>query len=139
MAKVRSTAAGVLTILLAGCSSAPPTAPDSGARAVVRDYFEAVVRKDWQAAYAALNAESRAQVSAGQFAQQADRYRRRLAFEPQEIVVRSCEERGTEALAHIVIKGQAAGRVRSYKDGVVLRQAGAGWRVVLAPRFGENR
>jgi hypothetical protein len=122
----------LLVFVLAGCS-APATAPDSGARAIVRDYYEALVRKDWQSAYAALHAESRAKVSAAQFAQQADRYRRHLGFEPKEIAVRSCEEHGTEALARIVIKGQNSGKPRSYKDAVLLRQAASGWGVVLAP------
>jgi putative alpha-1,2-mannosidase len=135
MRKAPGWTAGLLIILVAGCNSARPASPGTGADAVVRDYYEAIVRKDWNEAYAALHAESRAKVSAAAFAQQAASYRRRLGFEPQQVVVRSCEEHGTEALAHIVLKGGA----RSFKDAVVLRQQGSQWRVVLPPRFGEGQ
>ena len=132
-------AASLLTILVAGCTGAQAPSPGTGAEAVVRNYYEALVRKDWDVAYAALDAESQKNVSAAQFAKQAERYRRRLGFEPEEVAVRSCEEHGTEALAHVVLKGHAEGGRRSFKDAVGLRQSGSSWGVMLPARFGEDR
>jgi hypothetical protein len=98
---------------------------------------EALLRQDWGRAYAALDAPNRARCGAGQFARLADGYRRGLGFEPRAVHVRSCEERGAEAIAHVVFTGAAAGRQRYYKDAVVLRRGEAGWGVALPPRFGQ--
>jgi hypothetical protein len=124
----------LLTTALAGCGD--PPAPGTGAQAVARGYYEALVRKDWAGAYAALHPESRAKVTAAQFARQAEGYRRQLGFEPTQVAVRSCEEHGREAIAHVVLKGRAAKGSRAFKDAAVLRQGDAGWGVVLPPRFG---
>jgi hypothetical protein len=123
-----------LMLALAGCRGA--AAPSgTGAESVVRDYYEALVRGDWNAAYAVVHADSRAKRNATQFAQQAEGYRRQLGFEPGQVIVRSCEEHGTEATAHVVLKAGA----RSYKDAIAMRRDGTGWGVVLPPRFGEKR
>jgi hypothetical protein len=132
-------AACLFALLLAGCGGGPAAPTGTGSSVVAQDYYEALVRKDWTAAYTALHPDSRAKVSAAQFARQAEAYRRQLGFEPLQVALRSCEEHGAEALAHVVLKGDAAGRTRSFKDAIVLRQAGADWCVVLPPRFGERQ
>jgi hypothetical protein len=123
-----------LAVALAGCQGAP--APSgTGAEKAVRDNYEALLRRDWPAAHAVLHPGSRAQYNAMRFARQAESYRRLLGFEPENVVVRSCEEHGSEALAHVVIRGGT----RTYKDAIVLRKDGDAWGVVLPARFGEKR
>jgi hypothetical protein len=122
-----------LAFWLAGCRESPPAG--TGAEATVRGYYEALLRSDWRGAHAALHPDSRAKLSATQFARQAESYRRQLGFEPEQVVVRSCEEHGAEALAHVVLKGGT----HSYKDAVAMRKDGDGWGVMLPARFGEKR
>jgi hypothetical protein len=123
---------------LAGCCGSSAGPAGTGAEAVVRGYYEAILRKDWEQAYGLLHAQSKAKSSAAQFARQAETYRRRLGFEPQQIAVRSCEEHGDEALAHVVLKGVAGAGPQSYKDAIVVRQGASGWGIVLPPRFGQS-
>jgi hypothetical protein len=129
----------LLALILSGCSGGPAAPTGSASSVAAQDYFEALARKDWAAAYTVLHPDSRAKMSAGQFTRKAEAYRSQLGFEPQQVAVRSCEEHGAEAMAHVVLKGDAAGRMRSFKDAIVLRQTGAGWGVVLPPRFGERQ
>jgi hypothetical protein len=124
--------------LTAGCGRAPEPA-GTGAAAAVRGYYEALLRKEWTRAYALLHSESRAPRSAEEFARQAANHRRGLGFEPDAVRVRACEERGDEAVAHVVFTGRAGGRQRSFRDAVTLRKSGATWGVVLSPRFGQSR
>jgi hypothetical protein len=120
----------------AGCRPAPPVAPDTGARAAVRTYYEALVRQDWPAAHAALGPASRASDDAARFAERARAWRRGLGFEPEAVYVRSCDEQGDGAVAHIVLAGRGGARTR-YKDAATLRRGAAGWGVVLLPSFGR--
>jgi hypothetical protein len=53
--------------------------------------------------------------------------------------VRSCEEHGDEAVAHVVFAGKTASGTRSFKDGLTLRRGATGWGVVLPPGFGKAR
>lgn len=129
----------LLALLLAGCGGGPAAPPLSASGSVAQDYYGALVRKDWPAAYTTLHPDSRAKMSADQFTRKAEVYRRQLGFEPQQVAVRACEEHGAEAMAHVVVKGDGAGRQRSFKDAIVLRQDGTGWGVVLPPRFGERQ
>jgi hypothetical protein len=127
-------------VLLAGCGGTTPTTPspaDTGARDAVRAYCEATVRQDWRAAYAALHADSRSRFGAGEFARLAQAQRGRIGFEPEGVVVQSCEEHDAEAVAHVVFTGKAGSGGRSFKDGVSLRRGAAGWGVVLPPGFGK--
>jgi hypothetical protein len=120
--------------MVAGCASEHT---GTGAEAAVRGYYEALVRRDWATAYAALTPGSRRQVSAGEFARLGENYRRGLGFEPQTVLVRSCLERGAEATAYLLLRGKGGARYRFYRDAVTLRHGPAGWGVVLPPRFGR--
>ena len=124
---------------LIGCAGEPERPAGTGAEAAVRTYYEALVRQDWRAAYASLTPENRARVSAEQFAALAKHHRSRLGFTLEKIAVKSCEERGAEAVAHVVLKGHAGARQRFYKDAVTLRRGASGWGVLLPPRFGRER
>jgi hypothetical protein len=124
---------------LAGCGEAAAPPADTGAEAAARSYFEAILRQDWARAHATLYPDSRARCSPEQFSRLAQNYLRNLGFNPREVRVRSCEEHGGEAVAHVVFTGQSASRRRYYKEAVTLRQGGDGWGVVLPPQFGRAR
>jgi hypothetical protein len=126
----------MLVVATAGCGPTPAPPKHSGAETVVRDYYEALLRQDWTQAYASLHPDSRTKFSADEFARLARTYRSQLGFKPQSVKVRSCEEHGDEAIAHVIITGQSAPKRR--KDAVTLRRGQAGWAIVLPPRFGQS-
>ncbi len=125
-------------LLAAGCGgkAAPPL---SEAEPAALRFFTALKDRDWPAAYAALSADGRKRLSVAEFTQRAQRYRQGLGFEPTAAHVRSCDERGDEAVAHVSLTGQSGGRQRFHKDAVTLRRGAEGWGVVLPPRFGQAR
>jgi hypothetical protein len=125
--------------LLIGCNRSPEQWPGTGARESTRAYYEAVIQQDWQKAYATLDPQSQQRFSSQQFSRLAQSYRSGLGFEPDAIHVRACEERGTDATAHVVLTGQAGTKSHRYKDAVTLRRGDSGWRVVLPANFGQAR
>jgi hypothetical protein len=125
-------------LVLIGCGPLPQEPVETGASACVRSFYEALLRKDWPKAYAALDAPSQKRYSAQQFPQLAQSYRTNLGFEPEAVQVQACEERGPEATAHVVLTGHSATHYRRYKDAITLRR-GADWRVVLPSNFGQTR
>jgi hypothetical protein len=128
----------VALLAAAGCRWAPPPA-GTGAHEAVQGFYEALLQQDWPRAYAALHPDSRAHASAEQFARLATQYRRNLGFEPERVQVRSCEEHGAEAVAHVVFTSRTTIPYRSYKDGIALRRSATDWGVVLPPHFGRVR
>jgi hypothetical protein len=128
--------AGLLA--LTGCGPAQPTAPNTGAADAARGYYEAIRGRDWQRAYCLLHPDSRSRWDADGFARAADDYRRRLGFEPAAVHVRSCEEQGDEAKAHVVFSGSAGGKQQHFKDAAALRRSATGWGVVLPSQFGRG-
>jgi hypothetical protein len=134
--------AGCLLLVLTtlgGCGTAQPQAVRTGAEEAVRDYYEAIRRGDWGRAYELLHPDTRARWNAEGFARLAEGYRRQLGFEPDAIHLRSCEEQGAEAKAHVVFEGRAGGRLRFFRDAAELRRSSTGWGVVLPQRFGAVR
>src|SRR3954469_11488827 len=87
-----------LLIALVGCGSKPTPATDTGAKDVVQAYGDAVVRRDWARAYAALHPEIRARWGEAPFARAAEAYRAGLGFDPRTFRVRSCEVQGGRAV-----------------------------------------
>jgi hypothetical protein len=83
-----------------------------------------------------LHADSRARCSAEEFARLAQNERRAIGLEVQSVGVRACDEKGDEAMAHVVLTGRVGNRQRSYRDAVVLRRGHDAWGVVLPARFG---
>jgi hypothetical protein len=100
-------------------------------------YYDALIQQDWPKAYAALDPASQRRCSSQQFGQLARSYRSSLGFEPNAVHVRACDERGTEATAHVVLTGRAATKDGRYMDAVTLRRGDDGWHVVLPPNFGR--
>jgi hypothetical protein len=127
----------VVCLALAGCGPGQPTTPRTGAEEAARAYYDAVLRRDWGRAYDLLHPESRARWKADDFARAAEAYRRGLGFEPEAVRVRSCEEQGDEAKAHLVFERQAGGKQKFFKEAAELRRSASGWGVVLPPRFGR--
>jgi hypothetical protein len=125
---------GVLT----GCSGSPEQPPGTGAKECVQAYYQALVQQDWSKSYAALDPQTQKRCSSQQFTRLAQSYRTGLGFEPEAIHVLSCDERETEATAHVVLTGRAATKGHRYKDAVTLHKGDDGWRVVLPSHFGQG-
>jgi hypothetical protein len=125
--------------LLASCGPARPTTPHTGAEEAARGYYEAIRLGDWGRAYELLHPDTRRRWTAEGFARAGAEYRRRLGFEPEALYVRSCEEQGDEAKAHVVFEGHVAGKLKQFKDAAELRRSASGWGVVLPQRFGSAR
>ncbi|WP_029629662.1 nuclear transport factor 2 family protein [Zavarzinella formosa] len=129
----------VLLAGLVGCSSStPPAAPDTGAKKVVQDYGEAVVRRNWPKAYALLHPDNHKQWPLEQFTRLAESYRRNLEFEPQRLHIRSCEEQTDRVVAHVVFIGGNSHQRHSFNDGLTLYQAEGKWLILLTPKFGKK-
>ncbi len=126
----------IAALVAAGCGG-PAADPrvDTGARDAARGFFEAVVKQDWATGFAALHPDGRKGVSEADFARRGASYRRKLGFEPAMVRVPVCEERGDAATARVELSGPG-GAKHSYKDAVMLKRDGAGWRVVLPTKFG---
>src|SRR5262245_45425937 len=105
---------------LAGCSHTPAPTADTGAKNAVQDYCDSLVRRDWKQAYAALHSDSRKQWTAEQFSRAAEAYRRKFSLDSAKVHIRSCEENGTQAVAHVVFASNAASKPQRYKEGLVL-------------------
>src|SRR5262249_3578038 len=100
---------GLLAFLgLAGGGQAPAPPVDTGARKVVESDYEGLLRRDGDGAYVFLPPESRARLAPTQFARLAAEYHRAVGFEAEAVRVRSCEEHGTEAIAHVLLTGRGA-------------------------------
>jgi hypothetical protein len=127
----------LLLSALAGCRKAPTTPVATGAAEAAHAYYQALLRRDWQEAYAALDPECRARYSPAEFAARAQNYYRELDFEPEAVRVRFCNERESAAIAHVVLTGRAGGRQHRHNDAVALRRGPEGWGIFLADNFGK--
>ena len=124
--------------LIAGCGRSTEEYPtDTGARAATREFFEAIGRRDWSAAHAALDADGRRTCSRDEFARRGAAYLKRIGFDSFTVRAPVCEERGDEANAHIVLSGRGHNR-REYKEAVIVRRRDGKWSVVLPARFGGS-
>ena len=109
-----------------------PEPEGTGAAQAAQEYCDAVVRGDWTRAYAGLDASSRQHLSEQQLTRLIRKHWQAIGFEPQDAHVRSCEEHGAEAIAHVAFTGHAASRLRFYKDAILLRRSATGWGVALS-------
>ena len=119
----------------AGCGSAAPAPSKIGAEEAARAFHEALIARDWTKAYSQLAPETQKVFSGEQFGRLARDYRQQLGFEPAKVQVRSCEERETEATAHITVRG--ASIKHRFRDAVLLKQLDDQWWVVLPKNFGQ--
>lgn len=123
--------------LAVGCRPRPAVPADTGARAAARAFFDALSRREWDRAYAALAPESKARVGPEQFTRLAENYHRSYDLKPGAVQVGPCEEHGPKALAHVTLTRLHPAKNRRHKDAVVLRWDGAGWGVELPAGFGR--
>ena len=123
-------------LLLVGCGG-PPAPAGTGAREAAADYFEALARRDWPAAHDKLAPESRQRFGREVFAGKAQAYRKALGFDLAKVHLRSCEEQGDRAVAHLTLADAADTRKNSYRESVVLRRGPEGSGVVLPKNFGK--
>ena len=122
-----------VALFVAGCHRGPKPATGSGAREAAFGFFDALRRQDWPAAYTVV---APPRPPADRFEELARRYVRAIGFEPGQVYVTTCQERGAEATAHIVYTGPSALKQR-HKDGITLRREADGWGVVLPANFGR--
>jgi hypothetical protein len=124
---------------LSGCSSTPAEPPaETGASEALKSYYDGLIYQDWQQAYLVLHPDNQKRWALQEFTRLAQAYRSSLGFEPEELHLQSCEEKGSEAIAHVVLTGHNASKELRYKDAVVLRRGADGWRVVLPVTFGRK-
>jgi hypothetical protein len=128
----RPVAAWALVLFL-GCSSPPPT-NGTGAREAAHTFAEALVRKDWAAAYAGLATETRQRWTQAEFSRRGEAYLRGLGFEPRTARIRSCVEQGEKAIAHALFSAPR----KQYRDGWELRHTTDCWKVSLSAKFGAK-
>jgi hypothetical protein len=124
---------------LCGCNRGPQEPQGTGATECTQRYFEALVRRDWPMAYAALDSPNQRRCSLPQFSRLAQSYCNSLGFEPSAVHIRACEERDAEATAHVVLTGQTASKDRRAKEAVTLDRGDDGWRVVLSQNIGRSK
>ena len=127
-----------LVLATVGCRGPTGQPADTGARNAARVFAEAIAEQDWPAAYDALHPDSRTRLRRDDFARLARQYRRNLRFEPASVQVRSCEEQGEEAKAHVVFSGQTKSGPRQFRDSLLLRRGSEGWGIVLPRHFGRK-
>jgi hypothetical protein len=128
----------LVALTASGCGTRHSASPaDSAASATTTTFFTALINEDWPAAYQALHPGERARLTLEQFTGRAANYRQNLIFTPKSVVIRSCEEHGDTATAHITITARDS-RHHQFRDAVTLRR-GVAWGVVLSPTFGESR
>jgi hypothetical protein len=125
-------------ILVVGCNRVQDE-PGTGARECVQCFYRALIEQDWNEAYSKLDSRSQKANSLEQFKRLAQSYRGNLSFEPEAVHIQSCQERGQEAGAHLVLTGRNADQERRYKDAAALTRTGEGWRIVLSPTFGRDK
>lgn len=131
---VRAISFGVL-LLTVGCRTDEPPQPlDTGSRLAVRAFYTGIIQRDWANAYDTSHADSRKACAIEAFTKSAQTYRQKLGFEPNAVHVRSCDEHGDEATAHVVLTGPGNKR-HQYKDAIVLRRLDGKWWIVLPAAF----
>jgi hypothetical protein len=134
---IRGWCALVMAVSLTGCAHHAELPVTTGARDKVQDFYEALLQADSGRAYAVLDPASRAKCGAQQFDRLAAAYRQALQFSPEKVQVRSCEEVGDTAVAHVVFSGPVADGQKFYKDAITLHWSETGWGIILPPEFGR--
>lgn len=123
---------------LTGCQPTPPAAlENTGSHEAVTEFFEAIIRQDWPRGLKVLAAEKNNRMTSELFGRLGQAYRKRLGFDPEEVHLRSCEEHGAQAIAHVVLVGHVNGQRKQFRESVTLRQSDGKWVVLLPNHFGN--
>lgn len=137
MNRARSPGLVILLLALAGCGQGPAPAPGTGAKEVVEQFCDALCRREWKQAHDCLHPADRKRYPLPQFSRVADSFRKKLGFDPERVVVRSCEEQETRAVAHVTFSGNSTLGRQQYRDGMTLVRAEGSWRILLLQHFGR--
>ena len=129
----------ILLLAVVGCFRASPSPVKPPSQAVVEEFYRALLRQDWQQAYAVLDPDCQKRWTPQRFTQLARSHISNLGFVPETVHVQSCQENGTTAIAHISFTGHAPSKGWRHRDGITLRQIAGNWLVVLPSNFGQNR
>jgi hypothetical protein len=135
----RLAAACGLAFMLVGCGPVASSPAGTGASEAAERYFAALVGRDWANAYGCLNDATKAKFPSDSFRAKAAVFRADWGLEPEAVQVRSCDEHGTEAVAHVVLSGKGKDGHKQWKDVVALRKGPDGWKVILPANFGKVR
>jgi hypothetical protein len=126
-----------LVLTSVGCGSNPPPPAGTGAAEAAERFFAALVARDWSIAYDGLDDATKAKWALDCFRTLATNFRTDWGFDPESVLVRSCDEHGNDATAHVVLSGRGKTGHKLWKDAVVLRRGPAGWRVIPPSTFGK--
>jgi hypothetical protein len=108
IARSRCWACVLLLAVLHGCSRKPALPADTGAKELIRNYYVALMRQDWQQAYDAVDASSQDRMSLQEFTALAQTYRRNLGEW-------SCHRRSVEM---VVGGGRIVGAEDTHRTGL---------------------
>ena len=122
---------------LSACRNAGPAPPaGTGAREAVTEFFEALARQDWDAAFGQLHADTKKQFDRAAFERAARDYCQRFGFPFGKVTIRSCDEQGEKAIAQVVLSDAKGSVKHRYREGAVLQKGANGWGIVLSSNFG---
>lgn len=139
MAKAIQLNSGLFVLFaLAGCRNATPPAANTGSREVITKYYAALAKRDWQAAYAELHADSRKRMDQASFERRAGAYLNKLGFVLDKVSIRSCDESGDQAIAQLYLSDAKSSAKHRFREGIVLKREGDAWRIVLPENFGDS-
>lgn len=127
----------MLICLTPSCREPARPVTGTGAGEAAQGFYAGLLVQDWSRAYQILSPASRKRCTEQQFIARAIRHLQRMGFEPKEMHLRSCDERGKDAIAHITLTGHNQTHQRFYKDALALVREETGWYVTLSPLFGQ--
>jgi hypothetical protein len=78
-------------------------------------------------------------LDAANFQKRAETYCGQLGFKLADVQIRTCEEQGSRAIAHVTLADAAGSRKHNWRDSVALERSEKGWGVVLPAQFGRRR
>ena len=120
--------AAAIIVSFAGCGGPSSASGTTGAGDVARTFFESVINEQDQAAYDLIDPESRHLTLEG-FTVLSRSYTHNIGFHAERVHMRSCDEQGDTAIAHVMLNGRG-GHAR-YSDGITLRRVEGRWFIVL--------
>jgi hypothetical protein len=126
-----------LCSLSSACRNDAPAPQGTGAREVVVKYFEPLAQQDWDTAYSQLHADTQKRMNRAAFERGARVYCKRLGFAIGKVAIRSCDEQGEKAIAHVNLSDANGSPKHRYHEGTLLQQSDKGWRIVLPSNFGQ--
>ena len=127
----------VICITLPACRFAAP-APKGPARETVVKYLDALVKQDWDSAYAQLHPDTCKKMDRANFERRGLAYCKSLGFALGAYAVRTCDEQGTKAVAQIMLTDAGKSAKHHYREGLVLQSTSDGWAIVLPANFGKR-